>query len=104
LRRLADRVAKKPACPVRAVVESMNGTRLVHDTLEARGWDVLIADAQRVKRLAPLACRSYRIDAPVLAELSFWDLVPAIWLPTQRSGASASSPGSACIWFAFERV
>jgi transposase len=82
----------------------MNGTRLVHDTLEARGWDVLIADAQRVKRLAPLACRSYRIDAPVLAELSFWDLVPAIWLPTQRSGASASSPVSACIWFAFERV
>jgi hypothetical protein len=34
---------------VRAIVESMNGARFVHDTLEAQGWDVLVADAQRVK-------------------------------------------------------
>jgi hypothetical protein len=31
---------------VRAVIESMNGARFVHDTLEERGWEVLIADAQ----------------------------------------------------------
>lgn len=53
----------------------------MHDTLEARGWYVLIADAQRVKGLAPSACRTDRIDADVLAELSFRDLVPAILLP-----------------------
>ena len=30
---------------VRAVIESMNGARFVHDTLEGQGWDVLLADA-----------------------------------------------------------
>jgi transposase len=68
--------------PVRGVVESMNGARFVHDELVAHGWEVLIADAQRVKGLAPLACKTDRIDARVLAELSVRDLVPAIWLPS----------------------
>src|SRR6266571_8553254 len=81
LRRLSERVAAKHTGRVRAVVESMNGARFVHDTLEAQGWDVLVADAQRVKGLAPLACKTDKIDARVLAELSLRDLVPAIWLP-----------------------
>jgi transposase len=68
--------------PVRGVVESMNGARFVHDELVAHGWEVLVADAQRVKGLAPLACKTDKIDSRVLAELSFRDLVPAIWLPT----------------------
>src|SRR5271166_2319032 len=79
--RLPERVVAKHPGRVRAVVESMNGARFVHDTLEAQGWDVLVADAQRVKGLAPLACKTDKIDARVLAELSFRDLVPAIWLP-----------------------
>jgi transposase len=78
LRGLADRLAGRR---VRAVIESMNGARFVHDTLEEHGWDVLIADAQKVKGLAPLACKTDKIDARVLAELSWRDLVPAIWLP-----------------------
>ena len=69
---------------VRAAIESMNGARFVHDTLEREGWEVEVADAQRVKGLAPLACKTDRIDAWVLAELSRRDLVPAIWLPTPR--------------------
>jgi transposase len=67
--------------PIRAVLESMNGARFVHDELRAYGWEVLLADAQRVKGLAPLACKTDKIDARVLAELSLRDLVPAIWLP-----------------------
>jgi transposase len=70
-----------PLGPVSAAIESMNGARFVHDTLEMLGWDVEIADAQKVKGLAPLACKTDRIDARVLAELSRRDLVPAIWLP-----------------------
>jgi transposase len=54
---LTLRVAAKYAGRVRAVVESMNGARFVHDTLEAQGWEVLVADAQRVMGLAPLACK-----------------------------------------------
>jgi transposase len=79
LRRLAARFGLEG--PVRAVIESMNGARFVHDTLELSGWDVEIADAVKVKGLAPLACKTDRIDAWVLAELSRRDLVPAIWLP-----------------------
>ena len=59
----------------------MNGARFVHDRLELQGWQVEIADAQKVKGLAPLACKTDRIDAWVLAELARRDLVPAIWLP-----------------------
>ena len=40
-----------------------------------------IADAQKAKGLAPLACKTDRIDAWVLAELSRREPVPAIWLP-----------------------
>jgi transposase len=81
LRGLAARVGAYGQ-PVRGVNESMNGARFVHDELLAHGWDVLIADAQRVKGLVPLACKTDKIDARVLATLSFHDLVPAIWLPT----------------------
>ena len=67
---------------VTAVIESMNGARFVHDQLELRGWAVEIADAVKVKGFAPLACKTDKIDAWVLAELSRRDLVPAIWLPS----------------------
>ncbi|MDX6726965.1 MAG: transposase, partial [Baekduia sp.] len=80
LRGLAARAAMHGA-PVRGVIESMNGARFVHDRLEEHGWDVLIADATKVKGLAPLACKTDKIDARVLATLSARDLVPEIWLP-----------------------
>jgi transposase len=79
---LARRVAHvHGAVEVRAAIESMTGARFVHDALERCGWDVQVADAVKVKGLAPLACKTDRIDAWVLAELSRRDLVPAIWLP-----------------------
>ena len=84
LRRLARRIDEVHAEPVSAVVESMTGARIVHDTLEQEGWEVEIADAQKVKGLAPLACKTDRIDSLVLATLSQRDLVPAIWLPDPR--------------------
>jgi transposase len=83
LRGLARRVARTGQ-PVRGVIESMSGARFVHDSLEQLGWEVLIADAQKVKGLAPLTCKTDRIDARVLAVLSQRDLVPAIWLPDPR--------------------
>jgi len=67
--------------PLRAAIESMTGARFVHDHLELHGWQVEIADAVRVKGLAPLACKTDGSDAWVLAELSRRELVPAIWLP-----------------------
>src|SRR5438034_6107420 len=79
LRGLSQRLERQGA-PIRAAIESMNGARFVHDRLELAGWQVDIADAQKVKGLAPLACKTDRIDAWVLAELARRDLVPAIWL------------------------
>ena len=81
LRQLARRIEEVHRQPVCAVIESMTGARIVHDTLEQEGWSVEIADAQKVKGLAPLACKTDRIDSKVLAVLSQRDLVPAIWLP-----------------------
>jgi len=78
--RLAGRV-EFTGRPVRAAVESMTGARYVRDVLTGCGWEVVVADAQKVKGLAPLACKTDKIDARVLAELSLRDLVPAIWLP-----------------------
>jgi transposase len=78
---LAHLAARLSGERVRAVIESMTGARFIHDTLEELGWEVLVADAQKVKGLAPLACKTDKIDARVLAELSWRDLVPAIWLP-----------------------
>ena len=80
LAKLAARL-QRPETAVRAVIESMTGARFVHDQLELAGWDVEIADAVKVKGLAPLTCKTDRIDARVLAELSWRDLIPAIWMP-----------------------
>jgi transposase len=80
LRLLAARLARHGQ-PIRAAIESMNGARFVHDRLELCGLEVEIADAAKVKGLAPLACKTDRSDARVLAELCQRDLVPAIWLP-----------------------
>ena len=92
LRHLAMRVS---AGRVRAVIESMNGARFVHDTLEELGWEVLVADAQKVKGLAPLACKTDKIDC---SRSATW--CRRSGCPTRRSAANASSRGSGCIWFA----
>ena len=85
LRGLAGRVARFGE-PVSAAIESMTGARFVHDQLELHGWEVEIANAAKVKGLAPLPCKTDRIDAWVLAELCRRDLVPAI-LAARPGGA-----------------
>lgn len=80
LRDLVARVARHQQV-VRAAIESMTGARFIHDQLELLGWEVVIADAVKVKGLAPLTCKTDRIDAGVLAQLSRLNLVPEIWLP-----------------------
>ena len=96
LRGLTRRVGSHGVA-VRGVIESMTGARFVHDRLEELGWDVLIADAAKVKGLAPLACKTDRIDARVLAVLSERDLVPEIWLPDPRIRRE-NRRAFGCIW------
>ena len=52
---------------VEACVEMMSGAVWVRDRLEAAGWHVEVADARKVKGLAPLACKTDRVDARALA-------------------------------------
>jgi hypothetical protein len=70
----------------------MNGARFVHDSLEFAGWDVLIADAQRVRRLAPLAAKTDKIDTRVLAELARRSLVSEI-TAADAGGAGTAGAG-----------
>jgi transposase len=67
---------------VKACVEMMSGAVWVRDRLRSAGWQVEVADARRVKAVAPLACKTDRVDARVLAELCRRDLVPALWIPS----------------------
>ncbi len=86
--------------PIRAAIESMNGARFVHDRLELAGWQVEIADAQKVKGLAPLAAR------PIASMPGCWPSSPAaIWCrrsgcPIYSSGLSGSGRAGGCTWCA----
>lgn len=72
---------------VKACVEMMSGAVWVRDRLAASGWEVQIADARKVKAVAPLACKTDKIDARVLAELCRRELVPALWIPALEERA-----------------
>jgi|SRR5215218_4585919 len=65
---------------VRTCIELMSGAVSVRDRLERAGWRVEVADARRVKALAPLAAKTDKVDARLLATLAFRDLVPAVWV------------------------
>lgn len=67
---------------VRGCIEMMSGAVWVRDRLAAAGWTIEIADARKVKAIAPLACKTDRVDARVLADLVRRDLVPTVWVPS----------------------
>jgi transposase len=67
---------------VKACLEMMSGALWVRDELVACGWEVQVADARKVKTVAPLAAKTDKVDARLLAELSRRELVPALWLPS----------------------
>jgi len=96
LRQLAARF--KPGGPVRGVIESMNGARFVHDTLELAGWEVEIADARRSRVSLRWRAR------PIASMPGCWLSCPAvIWSPpsgspTLPSGPIGNEPGSGCTW------
>ena len=73
----------------------MSGAVWVRDQLATVGWDIRIADARKVKAIAPLACKTDRVDARVLADLVRRDLVPEVWVPSRggaRQPRAAASP------------
>src|SRR5439155_24903558 len=67
---------------VRGCIEMMSGAVWVRDRLAECGWEIQIAEPRKVKALAPLACKTDRVDARVLAELVRRDLVPEVWVPS----------------------
>ena len=82
----------------------MTGARFVHDTLEELGWEVLVADAQKVKGLAPLACKTDKIDARVLAELPLARPRPSdLAARSEHSPRARAGPLPGCTWFGIAR-
>ena len=69
---------------VTACVEMMSGAVWVRDRLRAAGWKVEVAHARKVRDVAPLACKTDKVDARVLAELCRRDLVPELWIPSLK--------------------
>src|SRR5256712_2194592 len=67
---------------VKACLEMMSGAVWVGDQLVYWGWQVEAGDARKVKTVAPLAAKTDKVDARLLAELSRRELVPALWLPS----------------------
>jgi transposase len=76
------RLVLEQGSEVRAAVEMMSGAVWVRDRLEASGWRVQVAHARKVRDVAPLACKTDKVDARVLAELCRRDLVPELWVPS----------------------
>jgi transposase len=72
---------------VEACVEMMSGAVWVRDRLQSAGWQVKVAHARKVRDVAPLACKTDKVDARVLAELCRRDLVPELWLPSGEDRA-----------------
>jgi len=71
----------------KAALEMMSGAVWVRDQLQATGWEVQVAHARKVRDVAPLACKTDKVDARVLAELRRRDLVPELWLPSPSDRA-----------------
>ena len=65
---------------VKACVEMMSGAVWVRDQLAAAGWQVQVAHARKVRDVAPLACKTDKVDARVLAELCRRDRIRSITL------------------------
>jgi transposase len=74
------RLVLKLGTEVKACVEMMSGAIWVKDQLEAAGRRVEVAHARKVRDIAPLACKTDKVDARVLAELCRRDLVPEVWV------------------------
>jgi transposase len=81
------KLALSQGTEVKACVEMMSGAVWVRDQLELCGWEVEIAHARKVRDVAPLACKTDKVDARVLAELCRRDLVPALWVPSPEDRA-----------------
>ena len=67
---------------VSGCVEMMSGAVWVRDQLQGAGWEMKVAHARKVRDVAPLACKTDKVDARVLAELCRRDLVPELWVPS----------------------
>jgi transposase len=76
------RLVLKLGTEVEACVERMSGAVWVRDRLQSAGWAVKVAHARKVRDVAPLACKTDKVDARVLAELCRRDLVPELWVPS----------------------
>jgi transposase len=72
---------------VKGCVEMMSGAVWVKDQLELADWSMTVAHARKVRDIAPLACKTDKVDARVLAELCRRDLVPEVWVASAEDRA-----------------
>ena len=76
---------------VRACVDMMSGALWVRDQLGAAGWQVQLAHARKMRDIAPLACKTDRVDARVLVSNSGSRHSMTARCASDSSGACTSS-------------
>jgi len=81
------RLALRLGPEVKGCVEMMSGAIWVKEQLELCGWSMQVAHARKVRDIAPLACKTDKVDARVLAELCRRDLVPEVWVASAEDRA-----------------
>jgi transposase len=79
--------------PIRAAIESMNGARFAHDRLELHGWQVEIADAQKVQGWRPWLAR------PTGSTPGCWPSSQGVtWCPRSGCPTRAYAPSASGRW------
>jgi hypothetical protein len=79
--------------PVYAAIESMNGARFVHDQLELAGWQVEIADAQKVRAWPRWPARPTRLTRGCWPNSRAGIWCPRSGCPPRRCARNGNAPG-----------
>ncbi len=81
-------------------IEMMSGAVWVRDRLQAAGWTIDIAHARKVKAVAPLACKTDRVDAASSPSSPVATSSPRCGCPHSTSAPCANCCGGARTWSA----
>jgi hypothetical protein len=76
----------------------MSGAIWVRDTLERPAGGCRSRTPRKVRDVAPLACKTDKVDARVLAELCRRDLVPELWMPSLEDRELRERLRGGCTW------
>ena len=76
----------------------MSGAVWVRDRLAGAGWQVKVAHARKVSDVAPLACKTDKVDARVWRSSAAATWSPSSGCRRSPTARCASACAAACTW------